>query len=126
MSMDDELKKALADEGMASALRRLYHVRRLEELSAPQVVRSRAEEMLAEAKERVGDRMEVVERLYPLFAETEERDMNERYDWEMRCRGCKRWVSEDKKDLETHVWCQLFTYETRPYPEECYRFLPDD
>lgn len=118
--MSPELKQALENDGIYTALKRLHNYKRLRELSAPPMIVQRSLEQLEKSKQELGKEYEVVQSLYDEFRKIEEAAQKQEKEWEDRCRTCVFFDNEKYQYIEnSDRWCRLYLFDDRTFPNQC-------
>lgn len=122
--MSPELTKALTDNDVVDALRRLYNYQKLRVLGAPPVIIEKASLLLDKSKVVLGSRFAGISAaLFVEFKEIEDATFKAEQDWEARCQSCSSWNGGFNNQSEDE-WCLRHSYETRTAPNECPDYLP--
>ena len=106
-------------------LTRLYRYRRLLQLAAPLPILSESKRLLREVKEALGTRWPEVERLYPEYRKTQDKENKADLRWEKRCHSCVYWKGppwewqDQDLDIQELQWCERFKLMETSRPEEC-------
>ncbi len=122
MNKDCPVSKLTFEDHFQTALSRLYRLKRLKEMEAPQAIIEQTDELLSLSRERVGERWPEVEEAFPSYYRFKLARDKADLAWEKRCEECKHFLgydhfgSDDDASVLADVWCRKYNYSVAPRP----------